>query len=384
MKRKLLSVLLISMLLVGALAGCGGGTTTAPPAGGDDPGANQSEKTFNWRIQAFTGTGTTFHQWTVNLARLITEATGGRLTVEAYGAGELVETFDVPNAIRDGVIDAGLTYATLWTIEYGMPLFTSTPGLFADPWEYWSWFKYGGGKEIWRDITSPYDVYVMVGGMFDAENFLWATAPVTKVDDLLNYKIRMMPLFGDILASKGGSIVFLPAGEIVPSIERGVVDAAEFSISAMDETLGFHDVAKYYHKPGWHQPSFLMEFSVNGKRWRELPADIQAIVELCADANVVWCLMQCPQINTAAEVRFKANGNEEVILNDEVMGILMKWTEEWFDEMEVKDPFIGRVRASQKEFMKWYVPYKEKLHIPYPDWAYENYDKHPYVFVPKT
>jgi len=383
MKKKILSVLLVTMLLATALTGCGGSTAPAP---GDQPGssAGKAEETFNWRIQAFTGTGTTFHQWTVNLARLITEATGGRLTVEAFGAGELVETFDVPNAIRDGVIDAGLTYATLWTIEYGMPLFTSTPGLFADPWEYWSWFKYGGGKEIWRDVTKPYDVHVMVGGMFDAENFLWATAPVTKVEDLLNYKIRMMPLFGDILASKGGSIVFLPAGEIVPSIERGVVDAAEFSISAMDETLGFHDVAKYYHKPGWHQPSFLMEFTVNGKRWRALPEDIQAIVELCADANVVWTLMQCPQINTAAEVRFQKNGNEEVILNDEVMGILMKWTEEWFTEMEAKDPFIGRVRASQKEFMKWYVPYKEKLYIPYPDWAYENYDKHPYVFVPKT
>ena len=383
MKKKILSVLLVTMLLATALTGCGGSTAPAP---GDQPGssAGKAEETFNWRIQAFTGTGTTFHQWTVNLARLITEATGGRLTVEAFGAGELVETFDVPNAIRDGVIDAGLTYATRWTIEYGMPLFTSTPGLFADPWEYWSWFKYGGGKEIWRDVTKPYDVHVMVGGMFDAENFLWATAPVTKVEDLLNYKIRMMPLFGDILASKGGSIVFLPAGEIVPSIERGVVDAAEFSISAMDETLGFHDVAKYYHKPGWHQPSFLMEFTVNGKRWRALPEDIQAIVELCADANVVWTLMQCPQINTAAEVRFQKNGNEEVILNDEVMGILMKWTEEWFTEMEAKDPFIGRVRASQKEFMKWYVPYKEKLYIPYPDWAYENYDKHPYVFVPKT
>ena len=384
MKRKILCVLLVTMLLATALTGCGGSGTTTNTGGTGGSDTPKAEQTFNWRIQAFTGNGTTFHQWAVHLAKLITEASGGRLTVEAFGAGELVETFDMPNAVRDGVINGALSYATLWTIEYGMPLFTSTPGLFADPWEYWSWVKYGGGFEIWRDITKPYDVQVLVGGMFDAENFLWATQPITKVEDLLKLKIRMMPLFGDILASKGASIVFLPAGEIVPSIERKVLDAAEFSISAMDETLGFHDVAKYYHKPGWHQPSFLMEFIINGKDWRALPDDLQRIVEACADANVVWTLMQCPQVNQAAEVRFKANGNEEVILNEEVMGTLMKWTNEWFAEFEAKDPFIGRVRASQKEFLKWYVPYKEKLHIPYPDWAYENYDKAPYVLVPKT
>ena len=383
MKKKLLAILLITALALMALTGCGGGSNQpAATTGGDNVDSKYSQQ-FNWRIQAFTGTGTTFHVWTVHLADLITRMSGGQLTVEAFGGGELVAVFDGPNAVRDGVIDATLSYSTLWTMEYGMPLFTSNPGEFSDVFDFWYWAKYGGGLEIWRDAV-PAGVHILVGGLFDTENFMWSTKPVRSIADLRALKFRMMPLGGDILAANGCSVVFLPAGEIVPSIERGVIDAAEYSISAMDLTLGFHDVAKYYHKPGWHQPSFLMELAINGNSWNALPDHLKAIVEAAADANCVYTWMQCAIINNEAEINFKNNGNELVILPDDVIATLYEWTDIWYEEMYATDPFIKRVKESQKNFMQWWVPYKDNLHIAYPDWAYEKAGDLPYKLVPKT
>ena len=186
MKRKILAILLLTTLLAGAaLTGCGGGGG----GGGGEVGDNgMSGETHYWRIQAFTGSGTTFHVWTQNLARLITEMSGGRLTVEAFGGGEIVETFDMPNAVRDGILEGALGYSTLWTVEYGMPLFTSWPGEFSDVFDYWYWAKYGGRLDIWNDVVAPFDVKILVGGLFDTENFLWSNTPIRTVDDLKSKK----------------------------------------------------------------------------------------------------------------------------------------------------------------------------------------------------
>jgi TRAP-type mannitol/chloroaromatic compound transport system substrate-binding protein len=307
----------------------------------------------------------------------------GQLTVEAFGAGELVPSFEGPNAVRDGVLDATLCMATHWAHEYGMPMFTSNPGLFSDPFDFWYWIKFGGGIEIWRDSV-PAGVHIMVGAIFDTENFLWTNTPIRTIDDLMGMRFRMMPLGGDIMAANGCSVVFLPSGEIVPSIERGVIDAAEFSVSAVDRDLGFHDVARYYHKPGWHQPSFMMQLAINMNSWNRLPDHLQAIVEAAADANCVYTWMQCALVNTAAEVQFAANGNQLVILPDEVINTFWEWTDTWFEEMEATDPFFRRVRESQRNFLQWWVPYKTNLHIPYPEWAFERQDEYPFIFVPKT
>lgn len=369
--KKILAVVLALILCLSLFTACG--------SGNGEGGGQLSGETFNWKVQAYTATGTTFYEYAKHLCELIETMSAGRITIDLYGSGELVAAFDVPNAIRDGILDAEYGYAGLWTsVEYGMPLFCSTPCEFSDPFDVLYWLEYGGGYDIWREAIAPYDCTVYAGGILDAENFLWSDEKIETVADLQKLQIRMMPIMGDILAANGVSCVFLSGDEVVSSMERKVIDAGEYSTSALDETFGFQDVAHYYYKPGLHQPTSVQEFVIRNEAFNALPEDLQAIVISACQSNVWWTWMENGVRNSAANVRFKEMGKEQIILSDDVVNTITGWVNDWFDEKETSDPFIAKVRTSQKEFMKWWVPYKKAMEIPYSDWAYERQDELPF------
>ena len=379
MKKKLLAFSLIFMLVF-TMAACGGGG--APATGGGDEGGFDGQ-THQWRSQTFTPTGTLYHEIHTGLANRIRDMSGGRIDIQTFGSGEIVAAGDGPNAIRDGILDSGIHATSVWTIEHGAPLFSSTPGLFSSPFDYWFWMEYGGGYEIWREMVGRYNMQAFIGAVFHQENFLWSNTKLETVADIQNLSIRMMPLGGEILSNNGVAVVFLPGGEIVPSIERNVIDAGEYSSTAMDVTLGFHDVAKYYHKPGWHQPTLMLEFVINGNSWAALSPDLQSIVENACRAHAIDTMMYSAVRDVAAEEQIKANGNEMVILSDEFIATLNGWAEIYWAEVEANDPFIKRIRDSQKNFMQWWVPNKALMNVEYPDWVWDRKDDHPYALVPK-
>jgi TRAP-type mannitol/chloroaromatic compound transport system substrate-binding protein len=378
MKKKFFAIALVA-LLVFTLAACGNGNGGQTVVGGDDPTIGE---TFHWRSQTFTATGTMYHDLHINLANKIYEMSGGRLMIETFGSGEIVAAFDMPNAVRDGILDAGVQAPSQWTLEYATPLYASTPGEFSDPNDMIFWLRFGGGWDIHQEMASRFNITTFPMAITHQENFLWAPNPVTSIADLQGLSIRMMPVGGDILAANGVAVVFMPGGEIVPAIERGVIDGGEFAVSSMDFTLGFHDVAQYYHKPGWHQPSLLLEFMINGDAWNALPADIQAIVEVAAYANTAWSTMYSAVRNVEAEVFFQQNGNQLVILPDEMVATLNQWKDDFFADVEANDPFFRRVRDSQRNFMQWWVPNRDLTHIDDPAWVRDRADEWPFVLVP--
>lgn len=324
-----------------------------------------------------------YHDLHLNLARKIEEMSGGRLILDVFGSGEVVAAFEMPNAIRDGVLDAGVQSSSQWTLELAATLYSSTPGEFADPYDAVFWMRFGGGWDIHQEMADRYNITTFPMAITHQENFLWSNTPIRTIQDLQGLSIRMMPVGGQILEANGVAVVFMPGGEIVPSIERGVIDGGEFAVSSMDYTLGFHEVARYYHKPGWHQPSLLLEFMINGNAWDALPADLQAIVYYAAYANTAWSTMYSAIRNADAEVRFAANGNELIILSDEVIATMNEWKEDWMAERVEIDPFFARVRASQINFMQWWIPNKRLTQaIPDPEWTMDRADEWPRTFQP--
>lgn len=363
------TVLLVALILCLALVASGCGSAAV-----DNGNTEQTKKeTFTWKVQGYTAANTTFDEYGRHLAELIETMSDGRLKIEWYPADSLVSAFDVPNAVRDGILDAEYGYSGLWTnVQYGAPLFCSIPGEFSDQFDMLYWLEYGGGLELWNEMLEPYNCTVIPGGVLDAEIFLWTNKPIQSIEDLKSMKMRMMPLMGDILADNGCSVVFLPGGEIIPSMERKVIDAGEFSIPALDETFGFQDVAKYYHKPGFHQPTSIQEFVINKDSWNALPKDLQEIVKAACNANVMWTWMQNGIRNQEAMKRFEEMGVEEVVMPEEVVKTLQDWSNKWFEKKMAEDPFIKKVRESQMNFIKSWAPYKTNMHIPYPDWAFEQ------------
>ena len=380
MKRKLLAIALIAVLAF-SLAACGndnGGTVVVP--GGEDN--DFDGQVHHWRSQTFTAPGTLYHFFHVSFADKVREMSGGRIDIEVFGAGELVGVNDQPAAVRDGIIDAAMMATSVWGIERGAPLFSSTPGLFTNPMDHLMWLEFGGGFELWREMTDRFNVRTLPIVITHAENFLWANTAIRSIEDLQGLNIRMMPLGGEILDRNGVGVVFMPGGEIVPAIERAVLDGGEFATSSMDITLGFHDVAQYVHKPGWHQPSLMLEISINGDRWDALTPDLQRIVEVASRASTVWSLKYSAVRDAEAEVQFIANGNEIVVLTPEILATLNEWANEFWVEIEAEDDFIRRIRASQQNFMQWWVPNRAMLHIAYPEWVWDRADDIPFALTP--
>lgn len=360
-------LVLVMMLSIG-LTGCGG-----QGAGTDGPGTVAPVEQIVWKVQGYTPAGTLYDDYGSRLADNITTMSNGRLTIDWYPADAIVPTMEGPQAVRDGILDGVFDYAGLWTsVEYGAPLFCSSPGLFSDPIDIVAWLDYGGGRELLDEMGTKVGVHIVPAGVHDMENFLWANKPIDSIEALKSVKLRMMPLMGEILAANGCNVVFLSAGEIVPSMERGVIDAGEYSIPALDETFGFQDVADYYMRPGIHQPSATQQLVINDDKWNELPDDLKRIVDVACKENQMYMVNNAAALSIESMEKFEEMGKTLVVMPEDMMVTLQQWVDDWYEQKTQEDPFLKKLRDSQVEFIKWWAPYKATKDMPYPEWALEK------------
>jgi TRAP-type mannitol/chloroaromatic compound transport system substrate-binding protein len=233
-------------------------------------------------------------------------------------------------------------------------MFAATPAFF-DLLGYWTWMQAGGGKELWQE-TYGNALKVFPAGMLFAEGGGWANKKITKLSDFKGLKYRTVLIWGQILAEAGASVVTLPAGEIVPSLQRGTLDAAEFSTPVTDLPLGFHEVAKYWYFPGLHQIAGFVELLVNNKKWDALPADLKEVVKAACDTEMARALTNWLVADCQAVQKIKKEGKVSIMRFPKEMqqDVLERFLKKYDAQ---KDPMFQKVWKSQKEFMKMYNPY---------------------------
>ncbi|MBW2353443.1 MAG: hypothetical protein JRF51_09505, partial [Deltaproteobacteria bacterium] len=187
------------------------------------------EKIIKWKVQGFVPAGMLYHETLVRLADKVKKATGGRLIFEVHPAGALVPPFEGIKAVSDGAYQAQYSYSAMWVGKIPVaPLFTASPGGM-NTLGMQMWLNEGGGAKLWQEIYDDYgfNVKVMPAAPIAMEDFMWAKKPLRKLEDFKGLKMRMMPLMGDVLQEHGFSVIFCPGGEIMPNLQRGVLDAAE-------------------------------------------------------------------------------------------------------------------------------------------------------------
>jgi TRAP-type mannitol/chloroaromatic compound transport system substrate-binding protein len=325
------------------------------------------EKVIKWKVQGFVPAGMLYHDTLVRLAEAVKKATNGRLIFEVHPAGSLVPPFEGIKAVSDGVYQANYGYAAQWVGKIPVaPLFCSVPGGF-NPMDMQMWLNEGGGQELWQEMydTYGYKVKVFVSDPIPMEDFMWAKKPLKTVDDFKGLKMRMMPLMGDVLAKHGMSVIFVPGGEIMPNLQRGVLDAAEYSIPAFDKTLGIWEVCKYVMLPGIHQPTSQIELVVNKKAYEALPDDLKAQLAAAIGETRLnnWLWME--KKNIEAVDFLKKQGVTFVRMDPETIKTFNTWAREYLDELASKDKFFAKVWNSQKAFgEKWY-PYHDTYYLPH-------------------
>ena len=310
------------------------------------------QETFQWKLvttwpKNFPGLG----NGAENFARYVKEMSAGRLTVKVYGAGELVPPFEIFDAVSQGVADAGHGAAYYWKGKIPASVFfTAVPFGFTAQ-EINGWLHHGGGLELWREAYAPANIVPFAGGNSGVQMAGWFNREINSVEDLKGLKMRIPGLAGEVFAAAGGTAVRIPGGELYTSLQTGVIDALEWVGPYNDLAFGFHEVARYYYYPGWHEPGSMLERIVNRDSLEALPEDLQAIVTYAARAANQEMLDEfTARNNTALKELVETHNVQLRRLPDDVLKALWEGSEAAMQELIAKDPMAAKVHASFSSF----------------------------------
>nr|WP_245453244.1 TRAP transporter substrate-binding protein [Aquibium carbonis] len=306
----------------------------------------------------------------------VEEMSAGRLKVDLLPAGAVVGAFQVMDAVHDGVLDACHTVPVYWYGKSKAASFFGTGPVFGgSATTMLGWFYQGGGAELYRELTQDILSLNVVGFMgfpMPAQPFGWFKQEVNTVADLQGFKYRTVGLAADLLQAMGMSVAQLPGGEIVPAMERGVIDAFEFNNPSSDLRFGSPDVAKNYYLSSYHQASESFEFCFNRDFFEDLAPDLQAILKYSVEA--------ASTSNTALAMENYSNDLQKiqnelgVTVHRTSSEILAAQLEAW-DKLIVDleaDAFSKKVMDSQRAWVEK-VGYYELMNAPDLALAYEHY-----------
>ncbi|MDG1128556.1 TRAP transporter substrate-binding protein [Seohaeicola saemankumensis] len=328
------------------------------------------------KMQTSWGAGNIWQEMAQDYADRVEQMSGGRLKIDLLPAGAVVGAFQVLDAVNDGVLDAAHSVPVYW---YGKnkaaSLFGTGPVFGGSATTMLSWFYEGGGKELYDELTRDImglEVDGYMGFPMFAQPFGWFKGEVNTVADLQGFKYRTVGLAADLLQSMGMAVAQLPGGEIVPAMERGVIDAFEFNNPSSDKDFGAHDVAKNYYLSSYHQASESFEFLFNKLTMEDLPDDLRAIVKYGVEA-----------VSTANTAKAMRRYSADLKWLQEEAGVSVRRTskeilaaqiEAWDKLIPVleEDPFMKKCLDSQRAWVEQ-VTYYEIMNAPDYALAYDHY-----------
>ncbi len=245
-------------------------------------------QTVNLRFQSTWPAKDIFHEYAQDFCDKVNKMSSGRLKIDLLPAGSVVKAFDLLDAVSKGTLDGGHGVVAYW---YGkspaLALWGSGPAFGMDANMVLAWHKYGGGKALLDGIYKSLNIDVVsyLYGPMPTQPLGWFKKPVTKVDEMKGLKYRTVGLSIDIFKDFGVSVNALPGGEIVPAMDRGLLDAAEFNNASSDRLLGFPDVSKVCMLQSFHQASEQFEILFNKKKVDALPAELRAMIDNAVEAS---------------------------------------------------------------------------------------------------
>jgi TRAP-type mannitol/chloroaromatic compound transport system substrate-binding protein len=242
---------------------------------------------ISMRWQSTWPTKDIFHEYALDFAKKVNDMTGGDLKIEVLPAGAVVPAFGLLDAVSKGTLDGG---HGVFVYHYGkqnaLALWGSSPAFGMDANMLLAWHKYGGGKELLAKIYTSIgaDVVSFAYGPMTTQPLGWFKKPIAKAEDLKGLKFRTVGISIDLFTGMGAAVNALPGGEIVPAMDRGLLDGAEFNNATSDRLLGFADVSKVCMLQSYHQNAEAFEILFNKTKYTGLPDKLKAIIENAVEA----------------------------------------------------------------------------------------------------
>ena len=274
------------------LTGAAAATTGAAIAG--FPMIAKAQGVTSMRWQSTWPAKDIFHEYALDFAKKVNDMTGGELRIEVLPAGSVVPAFGLLDAVTKGTLDGGhgvLVYH--YGKQNALALWGSGPAFGMDANMLLAWHKYGGGKELLAKLYASIGANVVSFpyGPMPTQPLGWFKKPITRAEDFKGLKYRTVGISIDVFTGLGAAVNALPGGEIVPAMDRGLLDAAEFNNASSDRLLGFPDVSKVCMLQSFHQNAEQFEIMFNKTKYDALPAKMKAIIENAveaASADMSW------------------------------------------------------------------------------------------------
>ncbi|KUJ73185.1 C4-dicarboxylate ABC transporter [Ruegeria marisrubri] len=292
---------------------------------------------------------------------------GGSLKMKVYEPGKLVPPFEILDAVSSGKINSGYTTAGYWAGKIpAAPLFSAVP-FGPEAGEYMAWLYYGNGLSLYQEMydQAGYNVKVLPCAIIAPETSGWFAKEINSPEDLSGLKMRFFGLGGKVMQKLGVATSLLPGGEIFPALEKGAIDATEFSMPAIDARLGFHKLVKFNYFPGWHQQATVFELLINKDAWNEASDQHKAIIENACKASMADSFAEGEAIQHAALIdNVENNGVQIKTWSDEMLATFRATWEEVAKEEAANDAFFAKVFADMNEFREGYAIWKENAFLP--------------------
>jgi len=290
---------------------------------------------------------------------LANKLTTGELTIEFFEGGSLVPSGEVFGAVESGTIQAGADWPGYWAgRDAAFSALATTPSLF-NAVDYANWIQQWGGAQIYNDIYGQFGMVYLPYGITNNESGFRTNEPITSLEDLQGKRLRLSGLEqGRLLERLGGNQVSMAGGEIYQSLERGVIDGAEFSTPNVDWSGGFQQVTKYWATPGWHQSASVFGVMINKASWDALPEQTREKLQIAADATMMWSLAFTEKRATEAYAKF----DEAVTINrydDETLAKVQEMANEVIIEVSCENPNSAKVYVSMLEYLADYAQWRD-------------------------
>jgi TRAP-type mannitol/chloroaromatic compound transport system substrate-binding protein len=293
-------------------------------------------------------------------AKRVQRASGGTLEVKPHEPGAIVPALQSIQAVARGSVDAAWSPSGFFTgTDSVFALFTSVP-FGPDLGEFLAWMRYGGGMELMNEMFGRHNIHAIPCGMTPPEASGWFRREIKSVQDLKGLKMRFFGFGAKVMEKFGVATQLLAPGDIFQALQLGTIDATEFAMPSMDLKLGFHQVAKYYYFPGWHQPTSMLVLSVNQKKWQSLSDQHKAILEqACGDTlQDMIAEGEATQWKAMKELRDK-HGVKLMRWPPEMLKAMEKAWAEVAAEEAAKNPNFKRVHESFTKFRADYAVWRE-------------------------
>jgi TRAP-type mannitol/chloroaromatic compound transport system substrate-binding protein len=310
-------------------------------------------QTVTLKMQGAWGAKDIFNEYAEDYVKRVNEMAGGRLKIDYLVSGAVVKAFQLQDAVNKGVLDAGHQVSVYW---YGKSkvasLFGTGPVFGQNAHQGLAWIYFGGGQQLYEELMKALNLNIV--GFFSfpmpTQPLGWFKNPIKDAKQLVGLKYRTVGLAADLFQAMGVKVTQLPGGEIVPALERGVIEAFEFNNPTSDRSFGAQDVSKVYMLGSYHQAAEYFEIIFNKTKFDSLPAEHKAILKYAAEASSSFSFWRGQDRYSADLLWLRDKAGVKIYRTpNSVMAAQLKAWDKILPDLE-KDPFFKKVVASQKEF----------------------------------